>query len=397
MAKYAWPVGSTSKTVLLFLQDSAATTGAGKVSVSAGNINVQGIRVQTDNTVTRVTISVTNLAALTDAFLSGGIFPVDPVNTPGWYRFDIPDAVLAAGAITAAVSILGTVSASNIAQLALEIQLQNTPADMVAKAGVTVSVSTLFPALVRQWDTTSVSSSNLAVTDFTTRVNANVQQWGGTSVSTNNIVLRSEISLSVVNVTAWAGVSVTTSNIALWRTLSAVNVTQWATVSVSASNFALVDASARVNANVQQWVGASVSSVNLFDTTAIYNALVGLPVDVVLWQGAATATDDIALFNAAQLAAAVNAITVNVGTWAGASVSASNFALLNVTGAVAESYAADGADFTIPQALYQIWARLSEFSISAQVITAFKLDGVTPAMTFSLDSATAPTKVERVT
>jgi hypothetical protein len=65
--------------------------------------------------------------------------------------------------------------------------------------------------------------------------------------------------------------------------------------------------------------------------------------------------------------------------------------------AMTEAYAVDGAAFTLPQAMYQIWARLSEFSISAQVITAFQLDGVTPAMTFSLDSATAPTKVQRVT
>jgi hypothetical protein len=62
-----------------------------------------------------------------------------------------------------------------------------------------------------------------------------------------------------------------------------------------------------------------------------------------------------------------------------------------------EAYAADGATFTIPQAMYQIWSRLSEFSISAMAITALKLDGATPAMTFSIDSATAPTKIERKT
>lgn len=444
MAKYAWPAGSTSKTVLLFIQDSASTTGAGRASVSAGNIVASEIRVLNNNTVERATVSVTNLAALTDAYLSGGIFPVEPVTCPGWYRFDIPNSALSVGAITAAISILGSLSASNIAQLALEIQLQNTPADVIAKAGVTVSISTLYPVVVRQWDATSVSSSNLAVTDFSTRVNANVGQWSGVSVttgnialwqtvsaanvtqwagnatslsdvaiqdtgdsrfnvnvaawqgvsvSTNNIAIRSEISLSVVNVTAWAGTSVSTNNIVL-RTeisLSSVNVTAWAGVSTSASNLALVDFSTRINANVQQWSGKSVS------------------------------TSDLAAFSVSQtvLTAAAGG-SVNVGQWGGVTVSASNIAIKNtlaktthITGfndvsqatissvilgsALTESYAADGAAFTLPQAMYQIWARLSEFSISAQVITAFQLDGVTPAMTFSLDSATAPTKVERVT
>ncbi|MCI0421404.1 MAG: hypothetical protein L0312_19635, partial [Acidobacteria bacterium] len=125
------------------------------------------------------------------------IIQIDVTNTPEWYRFDVPNSALSSGAVTAGISIIGSVSASNVAQLALEIQLQNTPADVIMKAGVTVSVSTLYPVVVRQWDATSVSSSNFAVTDFTTRVNANVQQWGGISVSASNAAVQNQPNVNV--------------------------------------------------------------------------------------------------------------------------------------------------------------------------------------------------------
>lgn len=450
MAKYHWPAGSTSKSVLLFIQDSASTTGAGRPSVSAGNIIASEIRVQTNNTVTRTTVSVTNLSALTDAYLAGGIFPVEPATCPGWYRFDIPNTALSTGAVTAAICIIGSLSASNIAQLSLEIQLQNVPSDLVAKAGITVSVSTLFPSLVRQWDATSVSSSNFAVIDASARIHANVQQWSGFSVSTNNVAVWS--SISTANVTQWAGSATSVSDVAIQDTTDArfnVNVASWAGVSTSASNFALIDASTRINANVQQWAGASVTTNNIVLRTEISLSVVNVTawagvstssndialkdtlaagtditgtfnVNAVQWDGASTSAQDVALFDSTALFNALVGLAVNVTRWAGVSTSTNDIAILDtlaktthITGfndvsknsisavvmgtALTESYAVDGSAFTLPQALYQVWARLSEFSISGQVITAFQLDGVTPAMTFSLDSATAPTKVERVT
>jgi hypothetical protein len=62
-----------------------------------------------------------------------------------------------------------------------------------------------------------------------------------------------------------------------------------------------------------------------------------------------------------------------------------------------ESYSADGAAFTIPQALYEICQTLSEFEIVGTTITANRRDGLTPAMTFTLDDATNPTSRTRAT
>jgi len=63
--------------------------------------------------------------------------------------------------------------------------------------------------------------------------------------------------------------------------------------------------------------------------------------------------------------------------------------------ALAESYAANGQPATLTQLLYGIAAMMGNVSQSGATITASKLDGVTPAMTFTLDSATAPTTRRR--
>jgi hypothetical protein len=72
---------------------------------------------------------------------------------------------------------------------------------------------------------------------------------------------------------------------------------------------------------------------------------------------------------------------------------------LSATGSAAltEGYAADGAAPTLNQMLYQIWAFLAEKNISGTTLTAKKLDGSTTAMTFTLDSAVAPTSITRAT
>lgn len=72
---------------------------------------------------------------------------------------------------------------------------------------------------------------------------------------------------------------------------------------------------------------------------------------------------------------------------------------LSATGSAAltESYAADGAAFTLNQAIYQIWSLLAEKSISSTTLTSNKLDGSTAAMTFTLDSATTPSSITRAT
>lgn len=66
------------------------------------------------------------------------------------------------------------------------------------------------------------------------------------------------------------------------------------------------------------------------------------------------------------------------------------------TVAATESYATDGAAATPIQLAYMTWSLLAERSRSGVTLTAGKLDG-TAAMTFTLDSATAPSSQTRAT
>ncbi len=63
--------------------------------------------------------------------------------------------------------------------------------------------------------------------------------------------------------------------------------------------------------------------------------------------------------------------------------------------ALTESYAANGEPATLAQLLYGISAVMSNVAQDGTSLTANRLDGVTPAMSFTLDSATAPTSRRR--
>jgi hypothetical protein len=65
--------------------------------------------------------------------------------------------------------------------------------------------------------------------------------------------------------------------------------------------------------------------------------------------------------------------------------------------ALNEGYAAQGAEFTLEQALYMLWSMLAERAVAGTTLTASQIDGATPAMTFTLDDATTPTEQTRAT
>lgn len=96
------------------------------------------------------------------------------------------------------------------------------------------------------------------------------------------------------------------------------------------------------------------------------------------------------------VAGATNGLAI-VGSNVGAAASVTAPVTLSAAGSAAftESYAADGAAATLPQILYMILALLSEFSITGTTLTPKKLDGTTPAGTFTLNDATTPTAITR--
>lgn len=103
----------------------------------------------------------------------------------------------------------------------------------------------------------------------------------------------------------------------------------------------------------------------------------------------------------ATVTGAVGSVTGNVGgnvvgdVQGTVALSASARAALWNWAAGLESYAADGAVPTPFQLLLMIWSAIAEATKVGTTVTTRRLDGTTVAMTFTLDSATAPTSVTR--
>ena len=75
-------------------------------------------------------------------------------------------------------------------------------------------------------------------------------------------------------------------------------------------------------------------------------------------------------------------------------IAAQTFAAV-LTTQMTESYAADGTAPTLAQAIFLIQQSLHEFAISGTTRTVKKLDGMTTAAEFTLDSETTPTSTTR--
>jgi hypothetical protein len=97
-------------------------------------------------------------------------------------------------------------------------------------------------------------------------------------------------------------------------------------------------------------------------------------------------------------AGTITTVTGSVGslaTQAKADVNAEVVDALTVD-VIADSVSTDGSRPTIAQALLMIARYLMEREVSSTTVTVNKEDGTTAAMTFTLDSATAPTSITRV-
>lgn len=162
------------------------------------------------------------------------------------------------------------------------------------------------------------------------------------------------------------------SNVLDWKSATAPAMTGDAFARLGAPT------GASIAADIQEIEGETDSIISTLGTPA------GASVSVDIAAVQTTATDT---------QGDVDALETTIGA-AGAGLTA---VTLGATGSAAltESYAADGANATLVQLLYEIRALLSEFSISGTTLTAKKKDGSTTAATYTLDSATAPTSITR--
>lgn len=115
--KLALVKGAASQTILLFIQNSSVTTGAGLTGLVFNSAGLTCYYARPRAAAVAVTLAT---QTVTGAFSSGGFVEIDATNMPGVYRFDPPDAALATGVDSVAFLLKG---ATNMAQLPLEIQL----------------------------------------------------------------------------------------------------------------------------------------------------------------------------------------------------------------------------------------------------------------------------------
>lgn len=118
MAKLSIKAGSKKESVNVFIRDSSSTTGAGLTGLVFNSAGLTAYYCRPRTSATAITLAT--LASATAAWSSGGFKEIDATNMPGWYRLDLPDAALAAGARFADVHLKG---ATNMAPLPLEIDL----------------------------------------------------------------------------------------------------------------------------------------------------------------------------------------------------------------------------------------------------------------------------------
>ncbi len=137
-------IGTTDRTILVWIADPASTTGAGKTGLNAAALTCTYTRVETDNDVvhTDVTSSLNDLTNLTDAHNDWGLKEVSNTLSKGLYRLDLADALFASGAWYTVVQLTitsGTAAATPKAFKLVNLDMFGTPATNIATAGTNYS------------------------------------------------------------------------------------------------------------------------------------------------------------------------------------------------------------------------------------------------------------------
>jgi hypothetical protein len=394
MAKRSIKAGTTSQREYVFVNDSASTTGAGKTGIAYNAASIKAYYVRPGASATLITLAT---QTVTGAFSSGGWVEVDSTNMPGVYRFDVPDAVFAAGAEKAIVMISG---ASGMAPVVMEYDLTAyDPYDTVrlgltaipnvasGSAGALITSGTgtaqlsVSSGLVTLAPVTHTGATIPTVTAVTNRVTANTDQLAGQTVTAANAVTFP----SIVSSLTGAGV----------RTELAIELGRID-----------VDVSTRLASSSYTTPPTAASNA-----TAVWNSLLSAHTTAGTFGGRIPRSDssnvEVKITGSAHIAADIHELqpavieaqhfaTGAIDANALATDAATEIATAVYTGQMTESYRAAGVAPTLAQVAFELIAHMGDSSISGTTKTLKKIDGTT-AKTFTLDSATTPTSITEAT
>ena len=137
--------GATSQSVNIFIRDSSSTTGGGLTGLVYNTASLVAYYTHAGANATATAITLATLAAVNSAYSSGGFKELDATNMPGWYRFDIPNAVLATSkGRSVAIHFKG---ATNMAPLPIEIELTGWDNQSVTDGGLSKLTTPAFASI----------------------------------------------------------------------------------------------------------------------------------------------------------------------------------------------------------------------------------------------------------
>jgi hypothetical protein len=148
VAKLSVLAGSTGQSLLIFIEDGTSATGAGKTGLLFSSFPSSHVYYTFAGTNTAATaITLVTIASVGAAFTSGGFLEIDSTNLPGLYRFDPPNASIAANKGRSVVFMFQ--GAAGAAPLLLEIELTGTDNQLSAiAANITKVGGTAIPTAI---------------------------------------------------------------------------------------------------------------------------------------------------------------------------------------------------------------------------------------------------------
>lgn len=137
MAKLSLYGGDTDQSILLFIQDSGETTGAGLTGLAYDTASLACYYVRPGSAAAELSLAT---QTVTGAHSDGGFVEIDSTNMPGWYRLDLSDAIIATGVTSVGITLQG---AASMAPCNVELQLDPIPADVRQIEGDATPVGSL--------------------------------------------------------------------------------------------------------------------------------------------------------------------------------------------------------------------------------------------------------------
>ena len=405
MAKFQYSRKAATNPVLrTFLQDSTSTTGAGLTGLSSTStgLRIDVIR-ELDATVTSYTVAASNVETITTIGTYAAptaskcrFKEVDATNLPGMYELQFAQALFGTG--DASRYIISMIrGATSLAPRLIEIQLTAfdvevaiaQTGDNYARIGAAgAGLTALGDTRIANLDATV--SSRLATSGYTAPDNTNI---GLIKVKTDNLPADPASNTQVNTRLATSGYTAPDNT-----TIGTINTKLGtpAGASVSVDIAAVKSDSGTILTRIPSEVAQKSHFVN-------GTGNITPPVNIGIWDRVDAAISSRSTYAGGAVASVTAGVTVATNSdKSGYSIAGTKTTLdalndFSPTVTATESYAADNVAPTYAQLWFAALSLLGEYSVSGTTITHKKIDGVTTAMAYTVDSATAPTSRTRTT